>query len=78
MKRSVEKLSEAEIVKEFPIRGHLDGWHFRLVETSNNVWLAEGSDLWGRKVSCRGSDENSLLQECVAMAEGMGVYGARK
>jgi hypothetical protein len=72
MKRFVEKLSENEILKQYPIGGRLDGWYFRLTETSNNAWLAEGSNQWGRKVSCRGGDEIELLQECVAMAQSLG------
>ena len=69
MKRILQKLSEAEVASQFPIRRSITGWHFRLHETSNGVWLAEGTDLWGRRVSCQGTDEEALLQECEAMAE---------
>ena len=69
MKRIVEKLSEAEVTNTFPIRRSIQGWYFRLDETSNGTWLAEGTDLWGRRVSCQGTDEEALLQGCEAMAE---------
>ena len=69
MKRIVQKLSEAEVAIQFPIRGSIDGWHFRLTETSNGAWLAEGTDLWNRRVSCQGTDEQALLQECEALAK---------
>lgn len=76
MKRMIDKLSESEVLKQYPIGGRLDGWYFRLYETSNNAWLAEGTDLWGRKVSCQGNDEAALLQECIGMAKSFGSIGA--
>jgi hypothetical protein len=33
-------------------------------EVSANVWLVEGTDLWGRRVSRKGLDENELLAAC--------------
>ena len=65
--RAVTKRTEAEILAEYPIAGLLPGWYLRLRETSNQAWLAEGSDLWGRQVSCR-VDEGDI-RPCVAMAE---------
>jgi hypothetical protein len=69
MKRAIEKLSEAEVLKCYPIRGEVDGWYFRLTETSNNAWLVEATDLWNRKVYCCGTDEKALLRECAALAQ---------
>src|ERR1044071_1897433 len=62
MKRSVEKISEAELLRSFPIAGRVPGWFFRVGETSNLAWLAEGSDCWGRLVSSRGSDDAEALE----------------
>ena len=76
MKRMIDKLSESEVLKQYPIGGRLDGWYFRLDETSSNAWLAEGTDLWGRKVSRQGNDEVALLQECIDMAKSLGSAGA--
>jgi hypothetical protein len=69
MKRAVKKLSETEVANQYPIQGRLLGWYFRLSETSNGVWLAEGIDLWGRKVSCLGTNDATLIKECETMAQ---------
>ena len=69
MKRHIEKFPESQVQSLYPIAGRLNGWYFRLEETSNNYWRAEGTDLWGRKVACDGSDEEALLSECIAMAK---------
>lgn len=49
----------------FPLADLLDGWFFRVTETSAGAYLAEGSDVWGRLVSRRGSDPDAILAECV-------------
>ena len=61
------KTTEAEILKQYPIAGLLPGWYFRLRETSNQAWVAEGTDLFGHQVSCRVAESD--IQPCVAMAE---------
>lgn len=66
MKRAVRKKTEAEVMAEYPMAGLLPGWYFRVRETSNQAWLAEGTDLWGHEVSCR--VEEGEIQPCVAMA----------
>ena len=76
MKRMIDKLSESEVLKQYPIGGRFDGWYFRIKETSSNAWLAEGTDLWGRKVSCQGNEEVALLQECIDMVKSLGSVGA--
>ena len=50
---------------EYPIEGKLPDWYFRITETSNNAWLVEGCDIWGRKVSRTGDDPDELLVDCV-------------
>jgi hypothetical protein len=82
LNRIVEKMREDEVLNQYPINGSLQGWFFRLEETSNCAWTAEGTDLWGRKVSCQGTDEDSTLEKCVAMAvqirdEVLAAKGAR-
>ena len=64
MKRRVIELSEEEILEAFPIKGEPLGWYFRCVETSNGVWLVEGTVRYGRRVSRQGVNEDALLQEC--------------
>jgi Immunity protein 27 len=68
MKTPVERLSETDVRSQYPIGGEVKGWYFRLEEVSNGYWRAEGTDLWGRKVTCHGSDEASLVHECAALA----------
>jgi hypothetical protein len=63
MKKSVEKISELEILESFPIKGDVQGWYFRTTETSNGAWFAEGSDQWGRIVSATGGDPEQLLKD---------------
>ena len=54
--------------QDYPIADRLTDWHFRFTETSSNVWLAEGSDIWGRTVSCQGHDQDELLAMCIECA----------
>ena len=64
-KREIRAKSIAEMRAAFPIEGRLPNWYFRIRETSNNAWLVEGSDVWGRTVSRAGGDPESLLSACV-------------
>ena len=73
MKRFVEKCDAAKIAESFPIANLLPDWFFRVRETSNGAFLAEGTDLWGRKVSHQGSDPELLLQQCVSSARAVNV-----
>ncbi len=73
MKKEVQKKSESELVKRYPIKGKVEGWYFRTQETSNNAWEVEGSDQWGRKVYRQGDDPKILLEE--AVLEAMRISG---
>ena len=64
----IQKRSVAEVRAEYPLACGVDGWFFRAAETSNGAWLVEGTDLWGRRVSRRGADPDTLVQECAAEA----------
>lgn len=68
MKAEVQKLSESKMLESYPIKGKTDGWFYRTTETSNNAWLVEGSDVWGRKITIRGNDPESLLLEAESQA----------
>ncbi len=61
MKAQIQKLSDSELLKQYPIKGQVTGWYFRTIETSNNAWLIEGSDHWGRKLSLQGDDPEKLV-----------------
>lgn len=60
----VEKLSEDEVRRTHRIAGPPAGGFYRIRETSNGVFLVEGTDLWGRTVSRHGADEHALLTAC--------------
>ena len=64
MKARVRKLSEAEILEDFPIKGKTPGWFFRMQEMSYGAWIVEGSDRWGRRVSRGGGDSDEMLAAC--------------
>lgn len=44
MKRAVTRLSRAELLANFPIDNLVEGWFFRVKETSNGAWRADGRD----------------------------------
>ncbi len=69
MKFRASKFDEADIRKTFPIDNRVPGWFFRCEEQSNNVWRAEGTDLWGRTVGATDSDYDRVLNQCIRMAE---------
>lgn len=71
MKVQCIKLDEAEVRKVYPIGDRVPGWFFRCQEQSNNIWHVEGTDLWGRTVGATDSDDIRVLNQCVAMAEGI-------
>lgn len=54
--------------RDYPVAGRLPNWYFRAIETSNNAWLVEGRDVWGRRVSRSGRDPDQLLEACIADA----------
>ena len=58
----------AEVLREFPIAGLVDGWFFRQREMTAGAYLVEGTDLWGRTVSRGGGDPGALLSQCAADA----------
>jgi hypothetical protein len=69
MKALVRKLDADEVRRDYPIADRVPGWYFRMREVANCAWLVEGTDLWGRQVSDSGSDEQQLLDSCIAAAE---------
>ena len=69
MKVPVAKLDEAVVRKSHPIVGRVPGWFFSCEEQSNNVWHAQGTDLWGRRVGATDSDYDRVLNYCIKAAE---------
>jgi hypothetical protein len=69
MKRGVQRLDETVVLRDYPtVVGEMSGWFFRARETSNNAWLGEGIDLWGRQVSHRADDPDSAIAAAVDAA----------
>jgi hypothetical protein len=65
MKRKIQLKNDAEIIKSYPIEGKLEGWFFRIREQSQNFWIVEGIDRFGRMVSRQGLDPEISLQDCI-------------
>ena len=68
MQVPIERKSDEEMRREYPIADRVLNWYFRLTETSSNAWLVEGSDVWGRTISRQGDDPDELLENCVKEA----------
>jgi len=64
MKSPISKLNEVQIKSQFPIVGSTPGWFFKIEEVANGVYRAEGTDLYGRAISCDGHNPDSLLERC--------------
>lgn len=64
MLQPVWRIPDKQLLRDYPIRRLLDGWYFRVTETSAGAWLAEGVDAWGQKVSRGGTDPEALLEQC--------------
>jgi hypothetical protein len=67
--RKIRQRTVDEMRAAYPIEGRVEGWFFRVRETSNNAWLVEGSDAWGRTVSRDGGDPEALLAKCIEDAQ---------
>ena len=65
---AVAPRSRDDMLKEYPIESSVAGWFFSYREVSSNVWVVEGSDLWGRTITRTGTDEKALISECEADA----------
>jgi len=68
VRQPVQRLDERDVLREFPLADLLDGWYFRIVETSPGAYEAAGTDLWGREVRCHRDDPDVALAQCVSDA----------
>jgi hypothetical protein len=80
MKHPVERKDPDQVSAAFPLTGLLEDWYFRVREVSAGQFAAEGTDLWGRKVSHQGGEPQAALNQCVGSAKGVarqaGLAGA--
>ena len=65
MKKPVQQLSDDDLAA-YPIRDLVKDWFFRIQEVSNGVYVVEGIDAWGRKVSRKGTEVelDGILKAC--------------
>ena len=68
-----DKLDPISVATTFPLHNLLQGWYFRLRETSAGCYAAEGTDLWGHRVSCQGDDQQKVLGEVVEQAKSLTI-----
>ena len=73
MKKSVEKLIEADVVREFPINDRIAGWFFNCTEASNSAWTCKGTDLWGRSVGSEAGSFDKALESAIDSARRISV-----
>jgi hypothetical protein len=67
----VQQLIAAKVMREYPLAGLVEGWYFRVEEVSAGSYRAEGTDLWGRRVSHSGADPDEALAKCTEYARGV-------
>ena len=60
-------------MKTFP---DLPAWSFEIEEVSHGVYEVVGSDQQGHRVHAKGTDVDTLLQECYASAQR--IYAASR
>jgi hypothetical protein len=71
MRQEVQQLSAAKVAREYPLADLVEGWYFKVEEMSAGAYRAEGTDLWGRRVSYSGPDPNEALTKCAEYARGV-------
>ncbi len=71
MKRETQKLNAVKVAQDYPIADLVEGWYFKLEEMSPGAYRAEGTDLWGRRVSYSGIDPDKALAKCKEYAQGI-------
>ena len=52
-----------------PIENLIDGWIFRVEESSSNLYLVEGTNRQGKRVSSFGIDPEKVLNDCLKKAK---------
>jgi hypothetical protein len=63
MKKFIASKSEKEILKTYPIPSNVQGWFFKIEETSQASFIVDAMNVFGRIFSKRGSDPTILQRE---------------
>jgi hypothetical protein len=64
MKATTRQKNPEELRRQYPLDLHVSGWRFRVEETSAGAFHVEGADRFGRVVTRRGEDSDTLLNQC--------------
>jgi hypothetical protein len=56
-------------LRGYPLENLIDGWTFRVEEPSSNLYLVEGTNIQGKKVSGFGIDPEKVLNDCLKKAK---------
>jgi hypothetical protein len=51
-----------------PLENLLDGWTFRIEESSSNIYVVEGTNRQGKRTSSFGIDPEKVLDDCIKKA----------
>lgn len=63
MKKEIAAKTEKEILRTHPIVSQIKGWFIKINEVSNNAFVVEAIDCYGRMISKQGSDPLKLQLE---------------
>ncbi|MBA2736993.1 MAG: hypothetical protein H0U50_09440 [Pyrinomonadaceae bacterium] len=63
MKKKIAAKAEKEILKTHQIASNIGGWIIKINEISNNAFVVETVDRYGRIFSKQGSDPSKLQKE---------------
>ena len=64
MKKEIEQLNVEKVLKNYPIIDLVENWYFRVEEISQGHYIAEGTDLFNRRVFYSSGDDNEALSKC--------------
>ena len=63
MKKFISPKSEKVLLRTHPITSNIKGWYVKVEEISNNAFLVEAIDYYGRIVSKQGNNPSQLQKE---------------
>ena len=74
----MSKINIEKLRNQYPISGKLEGWFFRIEESSAGVYKCEGKNIHGMEVSKQGIDDNegaldNLLSQCIEDAKSLQI-----
>ena len=52
-------------LRGYPLENLVDGWTFRVEESSSNMYRIDGTNKQGKRVSAFGIDPEKVLNDCI-------------